>query len=126
MSGGIFPGRPFHFNIKCIIFTILIACGYWFLPPKNWIILIFLLWLPYIALAWYDYSYDCGDKMQPTVFPFGRWIFLPFKPQGYKDQFNKLSPEEIHTMDYVDHLTGWTIFIGATAVGVWWFWKRSK
>jgi len=126
MSGGIFPDRPFQFNIKCIIFTIIIACGYWFLPPKNWIILIFLLWLPYIALAWYDYSYDCRDKMQPTVFPFGRWIFLPFKPQGYKDEFNKLPPEEIRTMDYVDHLTGWTILVGVVAFGGWWFWKKSK
>jgi len=126
MSGGIFPGRPFHFNIKCIVFTVLVAGGYWFLPPKNWIVLIFLLWLPYIALAWYDYSYDCGDKMQPTVFPFGRWIFLPFKPQGYKDQFNKMPPEDIRTMDYVDHLTGWTLLIGAVAVGAWWFWKRGK
>jgi hypothetical protein len=126
MSGGIFPNHPFHFNIKCIIFTVLIAGGYWFLPPKNWIILIFLLWLPYIALAWYDYSYDCRDKMQPTIFPFGRWIFLPFKPQGYKDQFDKLSSEEIHKMDYFDHLTGWTLLIGATAFGGWWFWKNRK
>jgi hypothetical protein len=124
MSGGIFPNHPFAFNIKCIIFTIIIAGGYWFLPRKNWLVLIFLLWLPYVALAWYDYSYDCRDKMQPTVFPFGRWIFLPFKPQGYKDEFDKLPPEKIATMDYVDHLTAWTILVVVVAVGGWWLMKN--
>jgi hypothetical protein len=111
MSGGIFPGRAFQFNLKCIIFTFFIAAGYWFLPPRNFYVLVFLLWIPYVALAWYDYSYDCRDKMQPTVFPFGRYIFLPFKPQGYKNEFAKLSPEQINIMDQVDHITGWTILI---------------
>jgi hypothetical protein len=127
MSGGIFPGHPFQFNLKCIIFTLIIAGGYWFLPPKNWFILIFLLWLPYIAVAWYDYSYDCRDKIMPTAFPFGRWLFLPFKPQKYKDEFNKLPPEQIETMNRVDHLVGWTgvillVFVG----GYWWLNRRSK
>lgn len=124
MSGGIFPGRPFHFNIKCIIFTLLIAGGYWFLPPRNMMILIFLLWIPYIALAWYDYSYDCHDKIMPTVIPFGRYIFLPFKPQGYKDEFKKLSSEQISTMDTVDHITGWTIL--SICIGLLYVYLRRK
>ena len=70
MSGGIFPGRPFEVNIKCVLFTMLIAGGYWYLPSKNLYILIFLLWSPYIAMAWYDYSYDCNDKLKYTLFPF--------------------------------------------------------
>lgn len=111
MSGGIFPGKPFQFNIKCILFTLFIAGGYWFLPKKNKFILFFLLWLPYIALAWYDYSYDCHDKMQPTVFPFGRYVFLPFKPQGYKDEFDKLPKETIEWMNKIDHITGWTLLV---------------
>ena len=111
MSGGIFPNYPFHFNIKCIIFTLLIALGYWYLPQKNPFILIFLLWFPYIALAWYDYSYKCQNKIVPTLIPFGRYIWLPFKPQGYKDKFNKLPPRAIHAMDTLDHITGWTIFL---------------
>lgn len=111
MSGGIFPGQPFAWNIKCIIFTIILAAGYWYLPPKNMYILIFLLWSPYVALAWYDYSYDCKDKMMPTVFPFGRKIFLPFKPEGYKKEFEKLPKEQIETMNKVDHIFTWTILI---------------
>jgi len=111
MAGGIFPGQPFAWNFKCIIFTIFIAGGYWYLPPKNIYILFFLLWLPYIALAWYDYSYDCKYKMMPTLFPYGRTIFLPFKPAGYKAEFEKMPKEQIETMNQVDHLVTWTILI---------------
>lgn len=111
MAGGIFPGKPFRFNIKCVLFTALLAGGYWTLPPKNMYVLFFLLWFPYIALAWYDYMYKCQDKLQPTIVPFGRYIWLPFKPPGYKDEFNKLPRSTIRWMDRVDHLTGWTLLI---------------
>jgi hypothetical protein len=113
MSGGIFPSRPFAWNIKCIIFTAIIAGGYWFLPPKHKWILVFLLWLPYVALAWYDYKYDCNDKMQPTIVPYGRHIFLPFKPDGYKRAFDKLDKGQIQAMDRLDHITTWTLAIVA-------------
>ena len=113
MSGGIFPSYPFHFNIKCIIFTLLVSAGYWYLPKKNIYILFILLWLPYISLAWYDYMYRCHDKMAPTLIPFGRYIFLPFKPPDYRTEFNKLPPDAIKSMDFVDHISLWTIFIVA-------------
>ena len=111
MAGGIFPGAPFKFNIKCIIFSLAIAGGYWYLPPKNFWVLFFLIWFPYIALAWYDYSYNCRDKLGPTVVPFGRYSWLPFKPQGYKDEFNKMADQQIQVMNKVDHLVGWTALI---------------
>lgn len=113
MSGGIFPGRPFAFNVKCIVGTALIAGGYWFLPPRSLWVLLMLLWLPYVAMAWYDYMYDCRDKMQPTVFPFGRYVFLPFKPPGYKAAYATMEPSQYKTMDRVDHVAGWTLLIGA-------------
>ena len=115
MSGGIFPGHPFHLNIKCIIFTIIIAGGYWFLPKKNVYILIFLLWSPYIALAWYDYMYDCHDRMHPTIIPFGRYFFLPFKPPDYQNEYKTMSDESKQIFDKIDHITLWTIltiFVG--------------
>lgn len=126
MSGGIFPGRPFAWNIKCIIFTLIIAGGYWYLPRKNIWILIFLLWIPYVSLAWYDYSYDCLDKMKPTIFPFGRYIFLPFKPEGYKREFAKLPPEQIKQMDNIDHIFTWTILIGVLGYGIYYYAKKNK
>jgi hypothetical protein len=111
MAGGIFPGRPFAWNIKCIIFTILIAGGYWYLPHRNKYVLIFLLWIPYLALAWYDYYYDCKDKMMPTLFPYGRKIYLPFKPPDYKREFEKMPETQIKAMDRLDHIVTWSIFI---------------
>lgn len=111
MAGGIFPGRPFEFNLKCVIFTAVLAGGYWYLPPKNLWILIFLLWFPYIALAWYDYAYDCRNKLGPTIVPFGRYLWLPFKPPGYQSEFNKLADEQIQKMNRLDHLVGWSIVV---------------
>jgi hypothetical protein len=111
MAGGLFPGRPFAFNIKCVIFTALLAGGYWLLPHKNKWVLFFLLWFPYIAMAWYDYTYDCRDKLQPTVVPFGRFIWLPFKPPGYKEEFDTLPQSHINLMNRVDHVVGWTIVV---------------
>jgi hypothetical protein len=112
MAGGIFEGRPFALNIKCVIFTLVVAGGYWYSPPKNKYILLFLLWLPYVSMAWYDYAYNCKDKMQPTLFPFGRYIFLPFKPQGYKNEFEKMTKEHIKAMDQLDHIVAYTLIAG--------------
>jgi hypothetical protein len=115
MAGGLFPGHPFALNIKCIIFTAILAAGYWFAPHKNLWVLSFLIWFPYIALAWYDYSYKCQDKLKPTLVPFGRYIWLPFKPPGYKKAFDELPPEQIQAMNTLDHLVLWTGLASATA-----------
>jgi len=111
MAGGIFPGAPFRFNIKCVIFSAALAGGYWFAPSKNLFVLFFLLWFPYIAMAWYDYMYDCRNKLGPTIVPFGRYMWLPFKPPGYKAEFDKMSESQIGLMGRVDHLVGWTIVL---------------
>jgi hypothetical protein len=112
MTGGIFPGKPFKLNIKCIIFTAMLAGSYWYLPPKNKWILLLLLWLPYIMLAYYDYAYDCQtNKLEPTAIPFGRVLWLPFKPQGYKDKYNNLSEETKSSYDKVDHIALWTLLV---------------
>ncbi len=119
MAGGIYPGKPFSPNWKCVVFSALIAGGYWFLPPKNWFVLAFLLWAPYVTLSWYDYAYNCTDKMKPTVVPFGRYVFLPFKPDGYKAEYAKLAQAQLDTMDRVDHVAGWTLVVIALGVLVW-------
>jgi hypothetical protein len=121
MAGGLFPGRPFVFNVKCIIFSLVLSLGYWFAPHRNLWVLAFLLWFPYLALAWYDWSYKCQDKLQPTVVPFGRYIWLPFKPPDYKKEFENLDPATIQVMDQVDHLVGWTI---VAAAATWYLLKR--
>ena len=115
MAGGIFPGAPFTFNIKCVIFSAMLAGGYWFLPHKNPFVLFFLLWFPYIAMAWYDYMYECRNKLGPTIVPFGRFMWLPFKPPQYQAEFNKMSERQIGLMGRVDHLVGWSLLILAIA-----------
>ena len=122
MAGGLFPGHPFALNIKCIIFTAILAAGYWFAPHKNLWVLSFLIWFPYIALAWYDYSYNCQDKLKPTLVPFGRYIWLPFKPPGYMEAFDKLPAEQIQAMNTLDHLVLWS----ALAVGTAYFLIKYK
>jgi len=125
MSGGFFPNYPFKFNVKCIIFTIIIAVGYWFLPYRNLFVLFFLFWFPYIALAWYDYSYKCHDKLEPTIVPFGRYLWLPFKPQGYKDKFNKLPKEAIRAMDTLDHTLGWSLLSIVVLYAIYYFYSNK-
>jgi hypothetical protein len=118
MAGGIYEGRPFTLNIKCVIFSAVMAGGYWFAPHKNWWILGFLLWFPYIAMATYDYAYDCRDKLGPTAVPFGRLLWLPFKPPGYKAEFNKMAAAQKDTMNALDHLVAWTAIVGALVLAV--------
>lgn len=125
MSGGLYPGNPFAFNVKCIVFTAAIAGGYWFLPPRAWWALALLLWLPYVAMAWYDHWYDCNDKLRPTVVPFGRTLFLPFKPEPYKREFHKMAQAQIDVMNSVDHVAGWTL-VSALAAGTFYLWTRGK
>ena len=122
MAGGVFPGKPFEFNVKCIIFSLILSLGYWFAPHRNLWILAFLLWFPYLAMAWYDWSYKCESKLQPTAVPFGRYIWLPFKPAGYKQAFDELPPEKIAIMDRVDHIAGWTL---VAAAATWYLLKKK-
>jgi hypothetical protein len=70
MAGGLF-GKPFALNIKCVIFS-LIQMGLFLYAPniQNQYMLYFILFLifvvSYVALAWYDYYYDC------RILPFKR------------------------------------------------------
>lgn len=111
MAGGLYPGRPFSFNLKCVVFTAAVCGGYWFLPPRRLWALAFLAWLPYVAMAWYDHAYDCRDKMDPTLVPFGRRLFLPFKPGAYKREYSKMAQAQLDLMSRVDHVVGWTLAV---------------
>lgn len=111
MAGGLFPGYPFAPNWKCVWFTAILAGGYWWLPPRRPLILLALLILPYIAMAWYDYYYQCKQKLKPTLVPFGRTLFLPFKPPDYQAEFSTMPPQALRTMDSLDHITAWILCV---------------
>ena len=70
MAGGLF-GKPFVFNIKCIIFSLLCMALFLINPTfKSKYTMYFTLFLifaiSYVAMAWYDAYYDC------QILPFKR------------------------------------------------------
>lgn len=87
--GGIFTNRPFVLNIKCVIISALLAIFYWFLPSKNLVVTIFIIFFSYLAISWYDYFYSCSSRMYSRSFaPLGAL----FKPQH---RYDPRHPEDI-------------------------------
>jgi hypothetical protein len=115
MSGGVGTRRPFEFNVKCVVFTALVAATWKYLPRDGLWPWLLVLWWPYVAMAWYDELYDCADKLGPTALPFGRTVFLPFKPPGYKRRYRELPPDAKAVMDRVDHVFAWMAISGVVA-----------
>lgn len=56
-------------NMKCIVISIILAMLYWFLPKKNKWALIAILYLTYLAIAWYD-EFLCSKPLGPTYLKF--------------------------------------------------------
>jgi len=70
---------PPALNLKCIVATLLVSLGYWWLPPRNKYVLLYLAYTPYLAIAWYDYIYACKHNFGPTYLAnFYSWA----KPQS--------------------------------------------
>ena len=63
MAGGLF-GLPFVINIKCVIFSLLCMGLFLYCPTFKsnislYLILFGIFVVAYVAMAWYDYYYDC-------------------------------------------------------------------
>ena len=66
MAGGLF-GKPFALNEKCIIFSMIVIALFLYKPPDeiydNKVKLGFMLFtifiVSYVAMAWYDFYFDC-------------------------------------------------------------------
>ena len=90
MGGGLF-GTPLYLNPKCLVFSAFVLAVYWLPHPTAFLhklIAAFLLaTAAYIALAWYDYIYDCTDRLGPTLLG---WMSGFFKPAEYQKQFDDL------------------------------------
>lgn len=71
-------------------------------PAKNKTVLVLALYLPYLLMAWWDYLLNCSFRMNPTVFPFGRWVYLPFKPPPYKRKYETLDPKVMKNIKAFD------------------------
>ena len=102
MAGGLF-GQPFVLNVKCIIFA-LIVIGVFLINPtsvlKNKLLLVSVLFgifvIAYVAMAWYDYYYDCRllplrkGKLSFTG------LFKPGAHQPSKQYTGKMTGLEMH------------------------------
>ena len=87
MAGGLF-GRPFVLNAKCIVFSLIIMMLFMIKPNfKSNIVLyvtLFIIFvLSYVAMAWYDYFYDC--RLLPLKR--GKYSFTGlFKPPAHQPE----------------------------------------
>jgi len=90
MGGGIF-GTPLYLNPKCLVFSAFVLAVYWLPHPKylehRIVAAFFIATLAYVLLAWYDYIFDCNDRLGPTLLG---WLSMPFKPAEYSKQFDNL------------------------------------
>jgi hypothetical protein len=64
MAGGLFKNYPFELNIKCVIFSTIIIALFFYHPPEMNIIwkcfvALLLFVIAYVAMAWYDYKFEC-------------------------------------------------------------------
>lgn len=93
MAGGLF-GRPFAFNIKCIIFSLIIISLFFYSPiiKKTYIsygIAFLLFVISYVGMAWYDSIFNCD--------------ILPLK-KGEKSIQKYLKPEAHIERKQIEHL----------------------
>ena len=110
MAGGLF-GRPFAFNEKCIIFSIICMALFLYKPSfsNNYTLygtLFFIFVIAYVAMAWYDYFYDC--RILPLKQGKYSWM-RSVKPPAHepeKQKEGKCDVEETarHMLIYISHI----------------------
>lgn len=91
---------PITGNSKCVIISILLAIFYWYAPPKNKWILLFILYTTYLGIAWYD-EYLCERVLTPSYL---RHFYEWAKPRGSMQSktYKNLCPEPERKILIVD------------------------
>jgi len=117
-----YTGEPV-WNLKCIVFTTVLAAGYWFLPPHNKWILLALLYVPYIVLAWYDYWFACERNMGPTYLSLFYWWAKPPESEQIHE-YKNWDPRIKKKVLIVDAVIA-TVALGLF-IGVFLPWKPKK
>ena len=68
MAGGIYDGQPFELNETCVMFSGALVAAYWYLPcrydPQKYTTSAFIAASSYVALAWYDKTYQCKNRLK--------------------------------------------------------------
>ena len=91
---------PITGNSKCVVISIFLAIFYWYAPPKNKWILLFILYTTYLGIAWYD-EYLCERVLTPSYLRhFYEWA-KPRKSMQSKE-YKNLCPEPARKILIVD------------------------
>lgn len=103
MGLGLF-GASVHPNVKCLVFSCILLFVYFALPmPRanahKFVAGFLLASAAYVGLAWYDYLYDCNDRLRPS--PFG-WLTGWAKPPDYKANYAALPDKEKRIIRNID------------------------
>ena len=102
MAGGIFVDQPYHPNPKCLLFSAIVMALYWFLPTnKNPLMLFLIFILSYVAMAWYDYKYNCDTKMYSGKNLGVNTLDSIFKPQRRNEDIDKKNFSENQEKEYL-------------------------
>ena len=111
MAGGLF-GRPFVLNVKCIVFALIIMAIFLYKPNiastfflYGTLFIIFVL--AYVAMAWYDYYYDCRlDPLKRGQISFTGLFkpkaHVPEKQEQYIEQ--PIDTQRKHSLIYISHI----------------------
>jgi hypothetical protein len=105
MAGGIFVDQPYHPNPKCLLFSAIIMGIYWFSPVnKNSLLLPVIFVISYVAMAWYDYMYNCdlimysGNAIGPNT------LDAIFKPQHRNNKHDKKNLSKNQEREYLQRV----------------------
>lgn len=80
---GIFVPQPYHPNIKCVIFSSVLVAAYIFTSCKpNYLMTVPIFIASYVAMAWYDKTYNCGTPLKTGTAIGPGTIDSIFKPQN--------------------------------------------
>ena len=111
MAGGLF-GRPFVLNVKCIVFALILIAIFLYKPSfsSNFFLygtLFIIFVLAYVAMAWYDYYYDCRiDPLKKGQISFTGLFkpksHMPEKQEQYVEQ--PIDTQRKHTLIYLSHI----------------------
>tara|TARA_B110000046_G_scaffold172412_1_gene194155 strand:- start:1026 stop:1493 length:468 start_codon:yes stop_codon:yes gene_type:complete len=96
MAGGLFNNKPFVINEKCIFFSLICMALFLFKPNfHSNITLYFSLFIifvvAYVAMAWYDYKFDC--QTLPLKKGSLGGITAVFKPDAHNNEKQKKHEE---------------------------------
>jgi len=103
-------GDRISFNYKCILLSVFFALFYWFAPPKNKWLLAAILYLTYLALAWYDHIFGCSHNSLRPTFLYSFYGFL--KPRAYQAEYAAWQPATKSLVATVDAVIALLLLLG--------------